>query len=135
MAPDELILRIIVPKPTGRGFHFFRKVGTRQSLAITKISLSAYCRVERDRVAELRVGLGSVGPVPLRARNAEAVLLGRPLDALPVLAAQQALQEDISPMDDIRSTAHYRRVTAGKILGQMLTELAKTLIPGGPHGA
>ncbi|MDR3670373.1 MAG: FAD binding domain-containing protein, partial [Holophaga sp.] len=41
LAPDELIQRIIVPKPGGRSFHFFRKVGTRQSLAITKISLAA----------------------------------------------------------------------------------------------
>lgn len=125
MAPDELIQRVIVPKPGGRSFHFFRKVGTRQSLAITKISLAGFCRMERGAVAELRIALGSVGPVPLRARHAEALLLGRPLDALPVREAQQALQEDISPMDDIRSTAHYRRVTAGNILGQMLRELAK----------
>jgi CO/xanthine dehydrogenase FAD-binding subunit len=125
LAPDELIQRIIVPKPGGRSFHFFRKVGTRQSLAITKVSLAACCRLERGVVAEIRVALGSVGPVTLRARNAEALLLGRPLDALPVRAAQQALQEDISPMDDIRSTAHYRRVTAGNILGQMLRELAR----------
>ncbi|MDR3670679.1 MAG: hypothetical protein P4L36_07540, partial [Holophaga sp.] len=125
LAPDELIQRIIVPKPGGRSFHFFRKVGTRQSLAITKISLAAFCRVERDAVAELRIALGSVGPTPLRARNAEAALLGRPLDALPVEEARQALQEDISPMDDIRSSAHYRRVIAGNILGQMVRELVK----------
>jgi CO/xanthine dehydrogenase FAD-binding subunit len=124
LAPDELLLRILVPKPVGRTFHFYRKVGTRQALAITKISLAGYCRMEAGRVAEIRIGLGSAGPVPVRARNAEAALLGQPLAALPVRAAQAGLMADISPIDDIRSTGHYRRVTAGNLLGQMLGELA-----------
>jgi xanthine dehydrogenase small subunit len=63
--------------------------------------------------------------VPLRARAAEAVLQGRSLaelaQALP--AARAALMADISPIDDIRSTAHYRRVTAGHLLEQMVGEL------------
>jgi CO/xanthine dehydrogenase FAD-binding subunit len=125
LAPDELLLRILVPKPAGRTFHFYRKVGTRQSLAITKISLAGHCRMEAGRVAEIRVGVGSAGPVPLRARNAEAALLGQSLAALPVREAQAALMDDISPIDDIRSTGHYRRVTAGNILGQMLKELGR----------
>ena len=125
LAPDELIQRIIVPKPSGRGFHFFRKVGTRQSLAITKVSLAGTCRMEHGVATEIRIALGSVGPVPLRAVRAEAALQGRNLDALPIREAMEALQEDISPMDDIRSTAHYRRVTAGNMLRQMLLELAK----------
>jgi len=125
LAPDELIQRIRVPKPAGRSFHFFRKVGTRQALAITKISLAGFCRMEAGAVADIRIALGSVGPTPLRAPATEALLLGRPLDALPVPAAMQALQQDISPMDDIRSSAHYRRVIAGNILAQMLRELAQ----------
>jgi CO/xanthine dehydrogenase FAD-binding subunit len=123
LAQDELLLAIRVPKPTGRSFHYYRKVGTRQALAITKVSLSGWVRVEAGVVAEIRLGLGSVGPTPVRARRAEAALMGRPLADLPVAAAQTALQEDISPMDDIRSSAHYRRVTAGNLLGQMLREL------------
>jgi CO/xanthine dehydrogenase FAD-binding subunit len=124
LAPDELLLCIRVPKPIGRTFHFYRKVGTRQSLAITKISLAGFARVEAGRVAEIRLGLGSAGPTPVRARAAEARLLGQPLVALPVRAARAALMEDISPIDDIRSTGHYRRVTAGNLLEQMLGELA-----------
>jgi CO/xanthine dehydrogenase FAD-binding subunit len=125
LAQDELLLRIRVPKPTGRSFHFFRKVGTRQALAITKISLAACARVEAGDLAEIRLGLGSAGPTPVRARACEASLQGRPLGALPVREAQAALMEDISPIDDIRSTGHYRRVTAGNLLGQMLRELAQ----------
>lgn len=124
LAPDELLYRIHVPKPAGRTFHFYRKVGTRQAQAISKICLAAFARIADGAVAELRVGLGAVAPVPARARNAEAVILGRPLGALPIEEARQALLKDISPIDDIRSNAHYRQVVTQNVLGQMLLELA-----------
>lgn len=126
LAPDELLYRIHVPKPTGRTFHFYRKVGTRQAQAISKICLAAFARIEDGSVAEVRVGLGSVAPVPARARNAEAVILGRPIGSVPIEEARQALLADISPIDDIRSTAHYRTIVTQNVLGQMLQELAKS---------
>lgn len=126
LAPDELLHRIIIPKPMGRTFHFYRKVGTRQAQAISKICLAAFARIENGAVAEFRVGLGSVAPAPARARNAEAVILGKPLEALPIEEAQLALLADISPIDDIRSSAHYRRVVSQKVLGQMLRELSQS---------
>jgi len=124
LAPDELLYRLHVPKPAGRTFHFYRKVGTRQAQAISKVCLAAFARLADGTVAEFRVGLGSVAPVPARARNAEAAILGRPLGALPIEAARQALLQDISPIDDIRSTAHYRQAVAQNVLGQMLRELS-----------
>jgi CO/xanthine dehydrogenase FAD-binding subunit len=125
LAPDELLFRVIVPKPAGHTFHFYRKVGTRQAQAISKICLAAFARIENGVVAEIRVGLGSVAPVPARARYAEAVILGKRLGELPVEEAQRALLADISPIDDIRSTAHYRTIVTQNVLGQMLQELAK----------
>lgn len=124
LAPDELVARILVPKPEGRSFHYFRKVGTRQAQAIAKVCLAAHARIVDGAVAELRIGLGSVAPVPARARNAEAALIGKPLAALPVHAAQAALLDDMSPIDDIRASAHYRSVVTQNVLGHMLRELA-----------
>jgi CO/xanthine dehydrogenase FAD-binding subunit len=122
MAPFELLTRIRVPEPDA-GFHFYRKVGTRAAQAVAKVCLAAYARVEAGIVRECRIGLGSVAPVPIRARAAEAAILGRALDALPVAAARAALMADISPIDDIRSTAHYRRTVAGNVLVQALSGL------------
>jgi len=124
LAPDELLAAIRVPKPTGLGFHFYRKVGTRQAQAIAKVCVAAYARIEAGRVAEFRVGLGSVAPAPVRARHTEAAILGLPLRALPIAAALAALQADISPIDDIRATAHYRSVVIRNVVAQMLRELA-----------
>jgi CO/xanthine dehydrogenase FAD-binding subunit len=126
LAPDELVAGILVPKPAGRSFHYFRKVGTRQAQAISKICLAAHARIEAGLVAELRIGLGSVAPVPQRARNAEATLIGQPLSALPIAAAREALLLDISPIDDIRASAHYRSVVTQNVLGHLLRELANS---------
>ena len=124
LAADELVARIIVPKPTGRGFHYFRKVGTRQAQAISKVCLAAHARIEEGVVVGLWIGLGSVAPTPVRARNAESAIMGSPLTALPIDAARTALLADMSPIDDIRATAHYRSVVTQNVLGQMLRELA-----------
>jgi CO/xanthine dehydrogenase FAD-binding subunit len=120
LAPGELLTRIRVPRPEA-GFHFFRKVGTRAAQAVSKVCLAAYGRVEAGLLLEFRVGLGSVAPVPLRARAAEAALLGQPLRSLPLEAARAALMAEISPIDDIRSSARYRRRVAGNVLVQALT--------------
>ncbi len=124
LAPDELVARILVPKPQGHSFHYFRKVGTRQAQAIAKVCLAAHARVQDGVLAELRIGLGSVAPVPARARHAEATLLGQPVAALPVAAARAALLDDMSPIDDIRASAHYRSVVTQNVLSHMLRELA-----------
>ena len=129
LAADELVAKVWVPKPQGLGFHFFRKVGTRQAQAISKVCLAAYARIEAGLVAEFRVGLGSVAPVPARARAAEAFIRDTALGSLPVDAACEALLGDISPIDDIRSTARYRARVAQNVFRQMIEELEGTLTP------
>lgn len=123
LGPDELLTRIRVPRPLVDGYHYFRKVGTRRAQAIAKVSLAAWVRPEQGRIAELRLGLGSVAPFPLRAKQAEAVLLGADLASLPLAAAQEALQRDIAPIDDIRSNARFRRKVAENLLEEMLRGL------------
>jgi CO/xanthine dehydrogenase FAD-binding subunit len=107
--PDELIVAIEVPAV--QGTQWFRKVGTRAAQAISKVVIAAV-RSESPRVA-----LGSVGPVVVRARMAEqALAAGQGIDA-----AVAALQTEITPIDDMRSTAEYRRVVAGNLLRQFWT--------------
>ncbi len=124
LAPDELITRIRVPRPRAGGFHYFRKVGTRQAQAISKVSLAAWARTGNGHIQELRIALGSVAPMPIRARGAEKALLGRSGASLPLDAALEALQADISPIDDLRSSARFRRKVAGNLLADMLRGLA-----------
>jgi len=109
LRPDELI--VAVELPPVHGHQWFRKVGTRAAQAISKIVIAAV-QGEAPRVA-----LGSVGPTVVRARRAEQALAG----GQGIDAAVAALQTEISPIDDVRSTAEYRRVVAGNLLRDFWT--------------
>lgn len=112
-------------RPDGPGFHYFRKVGTRAAQAIAKVSLALHAQVRGGQLSTFRLALGAVAPVPLRAATVEALLRGEPLEGLRVRDALAALQEDIAPIDDIRSTAQYRRRVAGNLLEEALNRLLK----------
>ena len=119
---DELIARIILPKRAHAWTQYYRKVGTRRAQAISKVCLAATVDRSAEVVRDVRIGLGSVAPVPLRARQAEAALRGRTVDRAAIAAAQQALARDISPIDDLRSTARYRLQVAQNLLEECLRE-------------
>ncbi len=111
LAADELLTRVHLPPPSDDRVHY-RKVGTRLAQAISKVVLGGRLRVVDGVVTEARVALGSVAPTPIRARNVEAALVGRPVDP----GAAAAVAQDIAPIDDIRSTADYRRTVAANVI-------------------
>lgn len=120
--PGELLVEIRIPLPSLRGARqWFRKIGTRRAQAISKVSAAGVMREEKDgRVERVRFALGSVAPTVVRARHAEAVLVGQRPTPRVLKRAVEALQRDISPIDDIRSTAEYRRRVAGVLLRRFL---------------
>ena len=101
---DELVVAIEVPKIVGR--QYWRKVGTRRAQAISKVMCAAV------RGAEVRLALGSVGPTVARLARTEAVLARRGT----LEEAQATLRSEISPIDDVRSTAAYRREVSANLL-------------------
>ena len=120
----ELIRRIRLARSHAGWKQYFRKVGTRRAQAISKICFAGVARVEAGRIADVRIALGSVAPTVLRAVRAEELLRGqRPGDAA-LQAAQDALGAEIAPIDDMRSTARYRRHVARNLLGEFLEVLA-----------
>ncbi len=102
---DELITAVRFP--IGRQVAF-RKVGTRAAQAISKIVMA----VSRDPA---RIAIGSVAEIPLRARRAEAALERNDIEG-----AVAAVAEDIRPIDDVRSTAAYRRAVTQNVLRELL---------------
>jgi CO/xanthine dehydrogenase FAD-binding subunit len=122
MRVDELISRVRLPRPLEGARHFYRKVGTRRAQAISKVCFAAFVETDGDGAfAEVRIALGSVAPIVLRCRRTEELLKGRRPDSELVGEAQGALAQDISPIDDIRSTARYRLRVAQNLLAEFLS--------------
>jgi CO/xanthine dehydrogenase FAD-binding subunit len=125
MRADELISRVRLPRPRAAARHFYRKVGTRRAQAISKVCIAALAETGDDGAfTHVRIALGSVAPVVLRCRRTEELLGGRRPDAELIREARAALAEDISPIDDIRSTARYRMRVAENLLEEFLSEIA-----------
>ncbi len=121
LAPDELILRIRVPIRPDRVV-VFRKVGTRQAQSISVVVLAVAWRPEGGTWHDVRVALGSVAPTPIRARATEAALEGAPPSEEVAAVAAATLTAEIAPIDDVRSTAEYRRAVAGRVLNRIVRD-------------
>lgn len=125
LAPDELITGVTLPKGPANNLAYFRKVGTRRAQSISKVVFSgAIARGKDGRVAHARLAFGSMAPTPVRAKDSEAALMGKKLDAKTVAAARAALGADLKPIDDIRSDRDYRMRVAGNLLEQFLRAVA-----------
>jgi xanthine dehydrogenase small subunit len=114
LQPGEVIRAIEVPRVAGR--QWFRKVGTRAAQAISKIVMAGV-RGGADGGAT-RLAIGSVAPTVLRLPLTEAAIAAGADDA----DAVAVMQSEISPIDDIRSTAEYRRRVAANLLRRFLAE-------------
>jgi CO/xanthine dehydrogenase FAD-binding subunit len=110
MRPDELIVAIEVPRVVGR--QWFRKVGTRAAQAISKVVMGAV------RAPHPRIALGSVAPTVVRVPRTEAVLAAGGT----IAEAQAVLTDEIRPIDDLRSTAAYRRRVSANLLAQFWSD-------------
>ena len=119
---DELIRGIRLPRHENAASwrHFYRKVGTRRAQAISKVCFAAAARVsDTGQIDDVRIALGSVAPTVFRVTQTEAVLReGAALTPESVRAAQDVIAREVAPIDDIRSTARYRRRIAQNLLAE-----------------
>ena len=107
MRPEELIVAVEVPPVEGR--QFFRKVGTRAAQAISKIVMAG---VKSPKGVPPRIALGSVAPTVVRVPETERALA----EGASIEDAVRVLEREIAPIDDLRSSADYRRRVAGNLL-------------------
>jgi CO/xanthine dehydrogenase FAD-binding subunit len=123
LAADELLLRVLVPLAAGRETRF-RKVGTRRAQSISKVVLALSYRDAGPSApwTRVRLALGSVAPTPIRARATEAILEGRPPTPEVADAAAETLAGELQPIDDVRSTAEYRRLVAARVLHRLVRD-------------
>jgi CO/xanthine dehydrogenase FAD-binding subunit len=121
---DELVYAIHLPRRFAQHRQYLRKVGTRRAMAISKVALAGTALVEEGSVREIRLAAASLAAFPARLYRAEDAVCGQSITPAIVEAGRNALLAEVVPIDDIRSTAEYRKCVAANLLEEFLTGLA-----------
>jgi xanthine dehydrogenase small subunit len=114
MLPEELIVAIEIPDVEGR--QWYRKVGTRAAQAISKVVMAGIAG------ARPRIALGSVAPTVIRLPRTEAALAAAASD---IENAVTELEQEVRPIDDLRSTADYRRRVSANLLRRFWADTSR----------
>jgi carbon-monoxide dehydrogenase medium subunit len=110
LGPSDLVVAVHLPAADGTAGSAFVKLGRRKAMEISIACAAAWIELAPDgTVASARIGLGSVAPTTVRARTAEASLIGVPPGEDAARLAGEAALEACAPIDDVRATAAYRR--------------------------
>jgi CO/xanthine dehydrogenase FAD-binding subunit len=125
LAQDELLRAIRMPRRAAKWRQYYRKVGTRKAQAISKVCFAGAARMENNVIRDVRIALGSVAPIVLRAVKTEDSLRGCSITPATITEAKETLMREIAPIDDIRSTARYRLRVTHNLLEEFLAQLTK----------
>ena len=121
LGKNDYIAFIYLPfQKNGKPFWYFRKVGQRRALAISKLSLAIIGCMDDDIVKEIKISAGSVSPRVNRAVQTESILTGHILTAERIDRACAELKKEINPISDIRSTNEFRSAICGQLLAEAL---------------
>ncbi|MGP8251594.1 MAG: FAD binding domain-containing protein [Terracidiphilus sp.] len=125
LAKDELVYALHMPRRFSHHKQYLRKVGTRRAMAISKVALAGTALVDDGVVSEIRLGAASLAAFPARLYRTEQAILGKPLTRETVAAAREALLAEAAPIDDIRSTAEYRKRVGANLAAEFLDEVGR----------
>jgi len=122
LAEDEMIVRLRVPIRTGEHVQYFKKVGTREAQAISKVVVAMTAWLKDGKLTDTRVAVGSVAATPVRLPQTEQLLDGvAPNESIAQAAGDRAKME-VSPIDDVRSSAEYRSQVLSRVIRRMVLQ-------------
>ena len=119
-AADEVIQSVCLPKQFSDYRAYTRKIGARNAQAISKVCLAALGRVAGGVIEDIHMAVGSVAPIPFRLKETERALRGERIDPGLILLAKETAAREIQPIDDIRSSARYRRAVTANLVAEFL---------------
>ncbi|HTC67251.1 MAG TPA: 2-oxo-4-hydroxy-4-carboxy-5-ureidoimidazoline decarboxylase [Candidatus Acidoferrum sp.] len=119
-ASDEVIQFVCLPRQFSDYRPYTRKIGARNAQAISKVCLAALGRISGGVIEDIRMAVGSVAPIPFRLTETERVLRGQSMDPALIQLAKITAAREIQPIDDIRSSARYRRAVTANLVAEFL---------------
>jgi xanthine dehydrogenase FAD-binding subunit len=113
----EIVTGLRVRKASHFAVHHYEKVGRRKAQACSIVGMAALIRLSESKIVEeIRIAWGSVGPTVVTIPDVEHFLVGKPLGVESLSEAMPLVSGSVSPIDDVRATAEYRREVAARIL-------------------
>lgn len=112
LAPDEVMVSITLTKRPAVASHQVAsyKVSKRRELDIAIVSAGFFLECDQDgMVSHVRLAYGGVAPTPVRARETEGFLIGKPWNEKTITEATEILKTEFAPIDDVRAEAEFRR--------------------------
>jgi carbon-monoxide dehydrogenase medium subunit len=126
LGAGEIVTAISVPAPGRSSGRAYIKHGRRKAMELATVGVAVSLDREGETCREIRIALGAVGPTPIRARKAEALLRGRRMEADAIAEAAEKAMQEATPISNVRASADYRRDMVG-----VLTRRAIGLAMGG----
>jgi carbon-monoxide dehydrogenase medium subunit len=109
LSEEEILASVTIPRAPEGSVGYFMKHSIKGTSDLSFANVAALFTVEEGVFSDARLALGAVGPTPIRARSAEAVLIGNPVNKDTIARAGTMSAEECNPIDDLRCSADYRR--------------------------
>jgi len=120
---DEMITSIKIKNYPINKNGCFIKLGLRQAMAISVATVALILEVEKDKVTDIRIAMGSIAPTPLRLITVEGFLKNKKIDDELIEEAIKKIREEVNPISDIRASAEYRRYISGILFKRAFDKL------------
>lgn len=116
LKPEQIVAYIEIEKDNTDTISFYRKIGTRKALSIAKASVAFKAKKNDGRLTDVHFAYGSVGPTVIYSTSAREYLEGKALDNKTIEEASLKAFDEVAPINDIRSTAEYRKLVVKNVL-------------------
>ncbi len=123
---DELAVELRIPSPSKDTVSSFVRL-TRTKLDISKINAAVSLTMDGKHCRKARIAMGCVAPTPLRLMKAEALMADKPLTEDLFGSLAETVAKEIKPIDDVRSSAEYRREVAGVLIRRAIETACGTI--------
>jgi len=122
LTSGEFVRGVSIPAPNAAFGSFFHKVGRRKAMIIAIASLGALVSMKDDVINEIRLAAGSVAPRPIRMRELEQAITGKLVTKALIEHAKTMAINSVSPIDDVRASADYRREVIGELVARVMRD-------------
>ena len=129
MKSGEFIHSINIPRLNENSQLIVYKISKRLDDDISAVCFACQLEISNNTVNEVRIACGGMAAIPKRANNCEQALLGQPLSTKTIAQGKVALNDDFSPIADVRASSEYRMKVTENLLDRLLAELENPVFP------